>query len=350
MLQFEQILSNMITEYQKISGTTPIKTSDIYIKLKVLAAQLFTLQSKLEWTKNQVFPQTATGKYLDYHAQTRGLTRKKPSSASGILTFSLAKPAENNITIPVNTLCFSPLKPDVKFATTSAATITKGELNIDIPAKCTTQGTISNTEANSITKIVNPPQGIELVTNKTEFLGGTNQEDDNDLRKRLLDNFENISNGCNSAYYHNLAMNYDGVSSVNVIPRNRGRGTVDIIIATNKPTDELAQKIKTYIQEKKEINVDIDVLIAKPKKITIDLNLDVDSTYNFTDVSTNTTNIIKNFIHNLKVAQPLNLAALGAKIFEIKGVKNYKFSTPEKDVFLNKDEIITLDKLNITKL
>lgn len=350
MPQFEQILANMMAEYQKLTGITPLKTSDIYIKLKVLAAQLFTLQAKLEWTKNQVFPQTATGKYLDYHAQTRGLTRKKPSAAFGILTFSLSNPAANNITIPVNTLCFSTLKPDVRFATTSVATINKGELSTDVPAQCTLQGVVSNTEANSITKIINPPTGVEFVTNKTEFLGGTNEEHDDDLRKRLLDNFENISNGCNSAYYHNIAMNYDGVSSVNVIPRHRGRGTVDIIIAANKSAEELKEKIKADIQQKKEINVDIGVLIAKPKKITINLDIDVDNSYNFTDITSKTTDVIKDYMFNIKVAQPLHLAALGAKIFEIKGIKNYKFIHPENDVFINKDEIITLDNINISRL
>ena len=58
---------------------------------------------------------------------------------------------------------------------------------------------------------------------------------------------------------------------------------------------------------------------------------------------------IKNFISKLKVYEPLKIAALGSEIFKIPGIKNYKFISPSKDLFINKDEIISLDQIKISQ-
>lgn len=349
MMSFDQILSDMILDYQKLSGVTPLKTSDIYIKLKTLASQIFSLHTKLDWVQKQVFPQTSTGKYLDYHAQTRGLTRKKSSPSTGILTFSITSPAKSDIQIPENTICFSPLNPNMKFVSLSPAIIKQGEEKVDVQAKSTINGFETNLKAGEITNMSNPPKFVENVINQANFEGGCDEETDSSLRKRIFNSFKNISNGSNAAYYHNIAMDYDGVASVNVIPRNRGRGTVDIVIATNKPIKNLIEKMQREIQEQKEINVDVSVLEAEQVKIDIDLHLEIEKSYKFSEVENEAKSIINQYIANIEVYQPLKLAALGAKIFNISGVKNYQFTNPNKDVFIKPNEIICLNKLNITQ-
>lgn len=346
---YKQIFSEMILEYQKLSGICVFKNSDVYIKLKTLASQIFSLQSKLNWLEKQVFPQTATGIFLDYHAQTRGLTRKKATHSTGILTFKVSSPAQENIIIPVQTLCFSPLAPNIKFATTHESMIKKGETQVNIPAKSLNTGFETNIYKNTITQMCNPPEFIESVTNNNNFEGGCDEESDENLRLRLLSSFKNISNGCNSAYYHNIAMNYDGVLSVNVLPRNRGRGTVDIIVSTTKKDPNLLDKIKSELDSKKEINVDISVSEATLKKINIEIAIEIDKSILFDNISKKTEETIKNFISKLKIYEPLKIAALGSEIFKISGIKNYKFINPSKDIFINKDEIICLEEIKISQ-
>ena len=231
---FKQIFSEMVLEYQKLSGLSIFKTSDVYIKLKTLASQIFSLQTKLNWLEKQVFAQTATGIFLDYHAQTRGLFRKKASYSIGSLTFKISSPAKEDILIPAKTLCFSPLAPNIKFSTTTEAIIKKGETEVSVDAKSLNFGLETNLSSQTISSMCNPPEFVESVINNNNFEGGCDEESDENLRLRLLSSFKNISNGCNSSYYHNIAMNHDGVLSVNVLPRNRGRGTVDLILATTR--------------------------------------------------------------------------------------------------------------------
>jgi len=352
MQSYDLILSEMIDEYIKISGQLPSNTSDMSIKLKILASQIFSLHFKLQWIKNQVFPQTATGTYLEYHAQTRGLNRKKSCPSTGIVTFSITTPVDFDIVIPVGIICFCVNNPENKFITTSDGKISIGKTNIDIPAKAMNDGLIGNIPSGTISHIVNPPKHIEKVNNTNNFLGGCDVESDEELRKRLLKNFENISNGCNTSYYYNLAMDYDGISSVNVLPRNRGRGTVDIIIASKSPgkDNELVKTIQTEIQQKKEINVDVAVSVAKRKSIEISIKVDIDNSFIFESIVTAISETIKQFFSSLNISDPFRLVALGSEIFKIPGIKNYSFVSPSKDIFVAKDELLVLENVSISKL
>ncbi|MFQ7061561.1 MAG: hypothetical protein ACLRQY_02295 [[Clostridium] leptum] len=66
---YESILSRMQDQFQELAGFPADDASDIGIRLKVLAGELFSACTNLDWLKRQVFPQTAQGIQLDYHAQ-----------------------------------------------------------------------------------------------------------------------------------------------------------------------------------------------------------------------------------------------------------------------------------------
>ena len=347
-ISIDKILYEMISEYQKISNISPPKTSDIYIKLKTLSSQIYSLNKKLEWVNKQLFPQTASGKYLDFHAQTRGLYRKEACGSSGYLTFSVSSPAKTDILIPAKTVCYSLINLNIKYETKEDAIIKQGSTEIDVIAESTTKGEETNIKKELITNMTNPPQYVEKVVNKDDFKGGLNQESDEDLRKRLINSYKNISNGCNSSYYYNIAMNHEGVISANVIPRKRGRGTVDIIVSTTNKDKKLIEQIKQEMEKQKEINVDVFVEEAKSKAIEIKLSIEVNEINIFEKIKQEVKETIETHIKELKIYEPLKIAALGAKIFKINGIKNYKFQKPTKDVYIEKNEIITLKNLEIT--
>ena len=73
---YESILSRLQRRFQELAGFPADDASDIGIRLKVLAGELFSACTNLDWLQRQVFPQTAQGIQLDYHAQQRGIQRK----------------------------------------------------------------------------------------------------------------------------------------------------------------------------------------------------------------------------------------------------------------------------------
>lgn len=73
----------MKNKYELLSGAQFDEASDIAIKLKVLAGEIYNAQTELEWFKRQMFAETATGSCLDLIAAQRGLERKSATKAKG---------------------------------------------------------------------------------------------------------------------------------------------------------------------------------------------------------------------------------------------------------------------------
>ena len=67
---------------------------DLSVRLYALAAQVYALWVQSEWVTRQAFPQTASGAYLDSHAQLRGLERKQAVAARGIVRFTAGEAAQ----------------------------------------------------------------------------------------------------------------------------------------------------------------------------------------------------------------------------------------------------------------
>ena len=70
----------MLDTYEEESGFRPNNESDIMIRLRVLAGEVYRERVYAEYIMRQMFPTTAEGEYLDAHAQQRGLSRKNGRS------------------------------------------------------------------------------------------------------------------------------------------------------------------------------------------------------------------------------------------------------------------------------
>ena len=84
-MTYEEILQAMTEEFTGLAGFSPDGASDIGIRMKVLAAQLYELWLKTERLQEEMFPQTAQGEYLDMHGETRGILRREAAPSVGTL-------------------------------------------------------------------------------------------------------------------------------------------------------------------------------------------------------------------------------------------------------------------------
>lgn len=73
--QSDIIYKEMKAQMEQQSGLVFNEGGDMALRLRVVAAQIESLWAQLDWTKNQVFPQTASGEFLELHGLARGLSR-----------------------------------------------------------------------------------------------------------------------------------------------------------------------------------------------------------------------------------------------------------------------------------
>ena len=229
MKEISELYEGMLETFEKKTGFAMEDTADLAVRLYAAAAEIQALSSDADGALTLSFPQSAAGKYLDYHGQLRGITRKSGHKAGGILRFKIDSARAEPLRVPAGTVCTT--AGLVRFVTTEDALIRAGALYADAAAEAEIVGTAGNVPAERITNMTRAPVGVTGVTNPAAFAGGSGEEDDESLRERILDSFIRLPNGANAAFYELRALSHPGVEAVRVIPRHQGIGTVGVVVS-----------------------------------------------------------------------------------------------------------------------
>lgn len=327
MQTYEEILNRMTEKYEERTGTHPDKASDLAIRMEVLAGEIFSAQAQMEWLKNQMFPNTATGEYLDLHAKERGLTRKNGTKARGEVTFYLPKLLGYDVEVPEGTICATTGENPVRFITTAPAIITSGKLAIDAPVEAMTEGAGGNVSPTEISVLVTPVAEIDYIKNDYKMENGSDVETDEQLRKRVLDSYIHISNGTNKAFYIKTAMEVEGVTAVGVMPQRRGLGTVDVFVTTadGNPSQEIFDEVKARLEEAREINIDISVSKLSENYVSVYAVIGLKDGYDIAEVSQKCTEAVYEYFSLLGAGEDVYLSDIGKCFEQIEGVDNYTF-------------------------
>ena len=334
MTDFNTISENMKEHFRSLTGINADDASDVGIRLKIVAGQLFALYSKCDWLLRQAFPQTASGEYLDLHAQQRAVTRKPAYRAMGEITFYRETEAINDVSIPAGTICSTSGENARRFITTETAVLQIGALSVTVPAQAESTGEEYNCAANSVTVMVTAPQGVIYATNEKEFTGGCDVEDDESLRERLKNTYTDISNGANTAFYRELALRHTDVGDANAVARLRGRGTVDVAVfsaSNTQPSQQLIDEVKQIMDSAREIGTDVQVYAAQEILLPVRIGVKASAGYQTEETISRVNTAVVEFIRSIGIGKTLYIKDLHALIKGIEGVDNYKIYTPQDD-------------------
>ncbi len=332
----------MQQKFEELSGYSPDDASDIGIRLKVLAGEIYSICAAVEWLKTQTFAQTATGAQLEMRAQERGLFRKPAAAASGTLTFGRGTALWFNASIPKGTVCASSGTGAARYVTTQEASLPQGGLSVDVPAAAEETGAAGNANSATITVMVTPPASIETVTNTAAFTGGEDAETDDSLRTRLFASYATPANGTNAAWYRQTATTCDGIHSAGVVPRADGTGTVAVYLGGNgaAPSAAQVQAVAGLLGAAKEINVDVTVQAAQT--VEADVACTVKNGGAGTDAAMVTAcrQAILDYFSGLAVGEAVVVPAMTAKLFATGLISDCSFSTAGKTMAANQLAVI----------
>ena len=347
MKTIEEIYREMLQVFSQRTGLDAGASGDLAVRFYAVAAQIQGLYMQAEWTERQCFPQTATGEYRDYHGALRGVERKKAAKASGMLRFSVHEAAQNTLSIPVGTVCMT--TGLMRFVTTEAGELPAGALSVEIPAEAAEPGAAGNVPAGSVVRMTVAPVGIADCINPEGFEGGCDDESDEELRARILETYRRLSNGANAAFYKQKAMSFDEVASVVVLPRARGIGTVDVVIAsrTGVPDEKLRNEMQACFDEVREIAVDVQVLEPETLTMNVGVTVKVAENYETQTVLEQVRAALRGQFGGARLGKNVLLAELGAAVFAVDGVENYAFSAPAADATVGETVLPVLGNLSV---
>jgi len=344
------IYQEMCTSYAELTGVTVKDGCDMAVRLYAAAAQIESLYAYNDWVKKQCFPQTATGEYLDNHAEMRGLSRIDAVCSRGIIKFTANYGVSGELTIPEGTVCVT--ASGERFITTESGVIAAGETYCECSAAAMEAGKSGNVEADTIVFMEQPPVGIDSCVNEAPFTGGVDAESDDSLRERIIATYNSLPNGSNAAYYEKLAMSVSGVEAVSVIPKKRGIGTVDVVISGTEgmPSDELIGQVLDIINESREICTDVQVYGPASVAVDVDVKIEVEDKFNFNTVSNSVEKAVDDYFDGKLLGCDILRAKLGSIIYGTEGMRNYSINLPASDILISADQLPVLGTVTVSQM
>ena len=350
MKEWTEIYEQLRGTFAQRAGFVPSEGCDSAVRLYALAAELQSLLMQADWVLDQSFPQTAQGMYLDYHAETRGITRGAAEKAAGVIRFAAADKVTAACPIEKGTVCMT--AEGVRFETTEDVAIAVGSQWVDVPAQAAEAGAGGNVIAGTVTLLSAMPVGVVQCTNPAAFSGGCDAESDEALRGRVLASYQRLPNGANAAYYEQEAMRYPGVAAAKAVGRARGIGTVNVVIATHAgvPDAALLAAVETDLQKKREIAVDVKVLAPAVETVAVTAALKAAPGYTFAEVKAGAQSALEALFTGELLGKSVTTARLLTLLCGVEGVENVHLTAPAADVAVGSTELPMLGTVTISEL
>lgn len=350
MKEWTEIYEQLRGTFAQRAGFVPSEGCDSAVRLYALAAELQSLLMQADWVLDQSFPQTAQGTYLDYHAETRGITRGAAEKAAGVIRFAAADKVTAACPIEKGTVCMT--AEGVRFETTEDAAIAVGSQWADVPAQAVEAGAGGNVIAGTVTLLSAMPVGVVQCTNPAAFSGGCDAESDEALRERVLASYQRLPNGANAAYYEQEAMRYPGVAAAKAVGRARGIGTVNVVIATHAgvPDAALLAAVETDLQKKREIAVDVKVLAPTVETVAVTAALKAAPGYTFAEVKAGAQSALETLFTGGLLGKSVTTARLLTLLCGVEGVENVHLTAPAADVAVDATELPMLGTVTLSEL
>ena len=224
------------------------------------------------------FIQTSYGMWLDRIGELPfiNLPRVEGEVSTGRVEFTLAVEQEADYVIPAGTIV-SDSANELDFVTLADATIFTGEDSVGVRVECMDTGVDGNVPAGNIDTIKDTDIDTELVsvTNPDALVGGSDYEEDDDYRARLLGNVQADGFGT-MGWYTTLCEAVSGVHDVKLVDDSTYTKRV-LVNGYDKPTpDSVLLDVLAELTVSDNIVLGHSFTVDLPTYTTVDLDISID--------------------------------------------------------------------------
>lgn len=252
--------------------------SEIRNLLEAFAVLIFALMEEQYESTKIAFIQTSYGTWLDRIGENPfiNLPRIEGDVSKGTVTFTLATAQTEEYVIPDETILLSS-ETGLEFATVGDCIINATETSAEVYCECLTEGVDGNVGSGSIDTINDSTIDTELVsvTNAEAFEDGSDYEDDDDYRQRLLENVQSEGFGT-IAYYTKLGNEVDGVHDVKLVSDATYTKKVLVNGYTKPVEDSVLAEVLTAYSNLDNIVIGHSFIVDKPTYQSMNLTIDLE--------------------------------------------------------------------------
>ena len=229
------------------------------------------------------------------------------------------------------------------------------EGKVKVPIIAANGGIASNTKAETVILMLRPIEGISRLYNEEDITGGTDEEDNESYRERIMEAYESegTSNIGNDADYKRWAKEVVGIGDCIVVPTWNGPGTVKLVLvdSNGRPANErLVKAVYNHImspddREKRLMptgSADLTVVAADTKIISYGCTgLSYDSSTNIEQIESDFKDAIMKYYASAKLENIIRYNRVHSILTNLPGVLDFadlKINGEEKNIQLDQDE------------
>jgi uncharacterized phage protein gp47/JayE len=265
----DRVLADMSSRVVGVDGAV-LRRSVLGAIGRALSGSSHELHGRLDYIARQVFPDSADAEYLDRWAAVWGVRRKPAAFASGSVTFT----GTSGAVVPLGTVLQR--QDGVLFATTVEATLVAGSAVVAVQA--VEAGEAGNTAAGLRLSLQQPLSGVQATAVCGELSAGTDTEDDERLRARLLARIHQPPQGGADFDYDTWALEVAGVTRAWVYPKEMGAGTVTVRFVRDDdgsiiPDAAEVAAVQAHIDSRRPVTA--EVFVVAPVAVPLDMTIQI---------------------------------------------------------------------------
>ena len=327
-----------LEEETDITVTTPGGVARMLIE--VIAKEISTDFNIFDYQFAQLFVSSASGDNLDRFGSLFGITRvdvpPEINSTEGVVYFYLNNEGidhssgvpnityGSDITFPEGTLLstneLSTEYNPVVWETTEEIVISAGDYMAYASIRPLYGRDITVGEGELLNHNFNDSELTDdvrvYIYNKTDLVGITTYETDNNYRYRIIHSIKRLASG-NRLAIRLASLGVNGVRDVRIMPLSRGIGTFEVIIITEEPGSSAASSAVTAViaavDAVKSVGDIAYIETPTERKVDINAKLVLDDGLTTKSISVVTIQVetkIKNYINSLTMGQKLSITGL----------------------------------------
>lgn len=333
----KEIIDRINADAQSRLNATQLRRSNAKVFSRVMAGASHELHSHIEYMSRQMFFDTADSEYLDRWASIFGLMRKAATKATGSVTFSYSG---DPVEIPVGTLLQS--GTDQQYETVTA--VEDGVAKI----QALIAGTAANLDAGDEISLISPISGVYSEVVCSEISGGTDIEDDESLRTRLLARVQNPPHAGTAEDYEAWALEVEGITRAWVYPMENGNGTITIRCVCDdlpdiRPTNEMLERVKNHIDTVRPVTA--IVTVTAPTLQSVDITISELDPNNESVKARIREELSDMFIREASPGGRIYLSHIRAAISMASGENDHTVVSPTDDVVPETGVLLTLGEV-----
>ena len=280
-----------------------------------------------------MFAQWSSGFYLDLLGNVPNVKRREATFASVDITVT----GSSGTLLPAGT-AFSTAETENEGSITflSDADYVIGETGtVTVHATAEVAGKAGNVPANTIIVMQDAIDGITQIMNPDNASGGTDEEDDESLRTRIIAGYRNIDRSYigNAADYKRWAESVEGMGTAIVISEWNGPETIKIVCSDangDAASKTLQEAVYNYIMRPDSPldrlappNTLLTISAPELMEITYTLSVELDTGYDLEQAKTDITKNLEKYYKTVAIDGEIRYTRVGAVISATNGIKDY---------------------------